>query len=47
VTHYCPKHVAPLFSEQRPVSFYDFNGHLYTSGHYRELAPLEQGDAQQ
>jgi hypothetical protein len=41
VTHYCPKHVAPVFSEQHRVTFYDFSGHLYTSSHYAGFAPLE------
>jgi hypothetical protein len=41
VTHYCPKHVAPLFSEQHRVTFYDHDGHLYTSSHYPGFAPIE------
>jgi len=41
VTHYCPKHVMPLFSEQHRVTFHGFNGHLYTSSHYPGFAPVE------
>jgi ectoine hydroxylase-related dioxygenase (phytanoyl-CoA dioxygenase family) len=41
VTHYCPKRVAPLFSEQHAVTFYDQDGHLYTSSHYPGFGPSE------
>jgi phytanoyl-CoA hydroxylase len=41
VTHYCPKRVAPLFSEQHRVTFYDHDGHIYTSSHYPGFAPSE------
>jgi phytanoyl-CoA hydroxylase len=41
VTHYCPKHVAPLFGEQHRVTFYDHDGHLYTSSHYSGLSPVQ------
>lgn len=41
VTHYCPKHVIPLFSEQHRVRFDDHDGHLYTSSHYPMSPPIE------
>jgi ectoine hydroxylase-related dioxygenase (phytanoyl-CoA dioxygenase family) len=41
VTHYCPKHVAPLFGEAHAVTFRDHDGHLYTSNAYPGLPPLE------
>jgi hypothetical protein len=34
VTHYCPKHLAPLFSEHVPTKVWDHNGHRYTTSHY-------------
>jgi len=34
VTHYCPKHHAPLFCEQHQVALHDHEGHLFTSSHY-------------
>jgi ectoine hydroxylase-related dioxygenase (phytanoyl-CoA dioxygenase family) len=34
VTHYCPKHFAPLFCEARDLSFVEYKGHAYTSSHY-------------
>jgi phytanoyl-CoA hydroxylase len=41
VTHYCPKHVAPLFSETHRLTFHDHDGHVHTSSHYSGLPPLE------
>ena len=41
VAHYCPKHVAPLFSEEHRVTFHDCDGHLYTSSHYAGFPPIE------
>jgi ectoine hydroxylase-related dioxygenase (phytanoyl-CoA dioxygenase family) len=35
VTHYCPKHLTPLFAEQIPLKLWNHNGHRYTAGHYR------------
>jgi ectoine hydroxylase-related dioxygenase (phytanoyl-CoA dioxygenase family) len=40
VTHYCPKHVAPLYSETHHPTFYEHDGHLYTSSHYPEFPPI-------
>jgi phytanoyl-CoA hydroxylase len=37
VTHYCPKHLVPLFCESRELSFYDHNGHAFTSSHYLRM----------
>jgi phytanoyl-CoA hydroxylase len=34
VTHYCPKHLTPLFSERMPIKLWDHNGHRYTTSHY-------------
>ena len=43
VTHYCPKHHAPLFCEGRNLGFHDYEGHAFTSSLYPGL-PLA-GDA--
>jgi ectoine hydroxylase-related dioxygenase (phytanoyl-CoA dioxygenase family) len=40
VTHYCPKHVAPLFSEVQRVTFHEHDGHLHTTSHYRDIGPI-------
>ena len=37
VTHYCPRHLVPLFCEARALSFYDHDGHAFTSSHYSEM----------
>jgi hypothetical protein len=34
VTHYCPKHLVPLFAETQQVRFFSHEGHLFTSSHY-------------
>ncbi len=34
VTHYCPKHLTPLFSEHMRIKLWDHNGHRYTTSHY-------------
>lgn len=34
VTHYCPKHLSPLFSEQMRTRVWEHNGHRFTSGYY-------------
>lgn len=34
VTHYCPKHLTPLFSENTPTRLWDHKGHRYTTSHY-------------
>jgi hypothetical protein len=34
VTHYCPKHLSPLFAEHLRTRQWDHAGHRYTSGHY-------------
>lgn len=34
VTHYCPKHLSPLFSEHLHTRLWDHGGHRYTSGNY-------------
>jgi phytanoyl-CoA hydroxylase len=41
VTHYCPKHVAPLFSETHRLTFHEHDGHLHTSSHYSGVVPLD------
>jgi ectoine hydroxylase-related dioxygenase (phytanoyl-CoA dioxygenase family) len=34
VTHYCPKHLTPLFSENTPTKLWDHKGHRFTTSHY-------------
>ncbi|MEJ0020030.1 MAG: phytanoyl-CoA dioxygenase family protein [Acetobacteraceae bacterium] len=34
VTHYCPKHLSPLFSEGMRVRLWEHNAHRFTSSHY-------------
>jgi phytanoyl-CoA hydroxylase len=34
VTHYCPKHLSPLFSEHMGTKLWDHGGHRYTTSHY-------------
>jgi hypothetical protein len=34
VTHYCPKHLTPLFSERTPLKLWEHKGHRYTTSHY-------------
>jgi ectoine hydroxylase-related dioxygenase (phytanoyl-CoA dioxygenase family) len=34
VTHYCPKHLSPLFSEHMGTRLWDYGGHRYTTSHY-------------
>ena len=34
VTHYCPKHLAPLFCEHVHTRLWDYGGHRYTTRHY-------------
>jgi len=34
VTHYCPKHLSPLFSENTPIRLWHHDGHAYTTSHY-------------
>jgi hypothetical protein len=34
VTHYCPKHLSPLFAEHLPTRQWDHGGHRYTTSHY-------------
>jgi ectoine hydroxylase-related dioxygenase (phytanoyl-CoA dioxygenase family) len=34
VTHYCPKHLAPLFCEGMPTSVWEHTGNRYTTGYY-------------
>lgn len=34
VTHYCPKHLTPLFSEHLRTKLWEHNGHRYTTSHY-------------
>ena len=34
VTHYCPKHLSPLFSEHMGTRLWDHGGHRYTTSHY-------------
>ena len=34
VTHYCPKHLAPLFAENTPTRLWHHRGHCYTTSHY-------------
>ena len=41
VTHYCPKHIVPLFSEQQQVRYFDHGGHLFTTSHYPQLDPFD------
>lgn len=40
VTHYCPKRVSPLFSEDTNTKLWDHNGHLYTTSHYAGSEPV-------
>lgn len=40
VTHYCPKHLSPLFAEYLPLQIWDHAGHRYTTSHY-STAPLQ------
>lgn len=35
VTHYCPKHLTPLFAEQMRCRLWDHQGHRYTTSHYQ------------
>ncbi len=41
VTHYCPKHLSPLFSEHARTRVWEHAGHRYTSGYYTS-EPLNQ-----
>jgi len=34
VTHYCPKHLSPLFSEHLRTRLWEYKGHRYTTSHY-------------
>jgi hypothetical protein len=34
VTHYCPKHLSPLFSENVATRIWNHGGHRYTTSHY-------------
>lgn len=34
VTHYCPKHLSPLFSEHLRTQVWEHSGHRYTSSYY-------------
>jgi hypothetical protein len=34
VTHYCPKHLSPLFSEHVATRLWNHGGHRYTTSHY-------------
>ena len=34
VTHYCPRHLSPLFAEHLPIRLWDHGGHRYTSSYY-------------
>ena len=34
VTHYCPKHLTPLFAEHMQIKLWDHDGHRYTTSHY-------------
>ncbi len=34
VTHYCPKHLSPLFSERMAARLWNHSGHRYTTSHY-------------
>ena len=40
VTHYCPKHVTPLFSEHLPTKLYHYGGHVFTTSYYTSTKPL-------
>ena len=41
VTHYCPKRIAPLFSEHMSTDLYDHDGHLLTTQHYAKADFVE------
>jgi hypothetical protein len=41
VTHYCPKHLAPLFCEGRTLDFHDHSGHAFTSSLYSGEPPVQ------
>jgi phytanoyl-CoA hydroxylase len=41
MTHYCPKHLAPLFCEVHKVGFHEYEGHTYSSSHYAGLEPSD------
>jgi hypothetical protein len=34
VTHYCPKHLSPLYAEQMALRLWEHAGHRYTTSHY-------------
>lgn len=34
VTHYCPRHLAPLFAESTQTRLWHHHGHCYTTSHY-------------
>jgi Phytanoyl-CoA dioxygenase (PhyH) len=36
VTHYCPKHLAPLFGENMQTRLWHHRGHSYTTSHYSD-----------
>lgn len=40
VTHYCPKRVSPLFSEQTNIRLWEHNGHFYTTSYYAGSEPV-------
>lgn len=41
VTHYCPKHVAPLFGEWLPTKIWEHDGHRFTTSHYIGMEPTD------
>ena len=41
VTHYCPKHVAPMFNEWIPTKLWHHNGHCFTTSHYPGTEPQD------
>jgi len=39
VTHYCPKHVSPLYSELKKTRVFHYRNHYYTTAYYAKSEP--------
>jgi len=40
VTHYCPKHVSPLYSELKKTRVFHYRNHCYTTAYYTKSDPV-------
>jgi ectoine hydroxylase-related dioxygenase (phytanoyl-CoA dioxygenase family) len=39
VTHYCPKHVSPLYTELKKTRVFHYRNHIYTTAYYTKSEP--------